>query len=151
MPLGSKNTPAFYNAIIQFFRNEWILIFNEIRHIISLTNSLAKVICNDRIIIDDILLFSNHTPTPLSYFSCVTSVFTKYRLSFKLSKCDFFKDRVEYVDHDLTANGNCPVRSKFSLFKDWLLPSHGIYLCPSSIYDVFTISIAFGLKLISNC
>ena len=151
MPFGPKNAPVFYTSMMWFLRDEWILFFNETRHIISLSNSPAKVVCNDSIIIDDALLFSNHTPTLLYYFSRVARVFTKYRLSFKLSKCDFFKDRVEYVDHDLTANGNCPVRSKFSLFKDWLLPSHGIYLCPSSSYDVFTISIAFGLKLISNC
>ena len=128
MPFGPKNAPVFYTSMMWFLRDEWILFFNETRHIISLSNSPAKVICNDSIIIDDALLFSNHTPTLLYYFSRVARVFTKYRLSFKLSKCDFFKDRVEYVGHDLTANGNCPARSKFSLIQDWSLPPHDIYL-----------------------
>ena len=89
MPFGPKNAPAFYTAMMQFLRGEWIIIFNETKDIISLTDSPTKIVYNDRIIIDNILLFSNHTPTLLHYFSCVAQVFTKYRLSFKLSKCDF--------------------------------------------------------------
>ena len=77
IPFGPKNTLEFYTTIMQFLRDEWILLLNETRHIISLTKSPAKVICNDHIIIDDILLFSTHTPTLLYYFSCVTRVFTK--------------------------------------------------------------------------
>ena len=57
MPFGLKNAPAFYTAMMQFLRDEWILLFNETRHIILLTNSPAKVICNDRVIIDDIFFF----------------------------------------------------------------------------------------------
>ena len=63
MPFGPKNAPAFYTAITQFLQDEWIMLFNEIKHIISLTDSPTKIVCNDRIIIDDILLFSNHIPT----------------------------------------------------------------------------------------
>ena len=91
MPFGPKNAPAFYTAMMKFLRGEWIMLFNETKHIISLTDSPTKIVCNDRIIIDDILLFFNHTPTLLHYFSCVSRVFTKYRLSFKLSKCDFLR------------------------------------------------------------
>ena len=31
---------------------------------------------------------------------------------------------VKFVDHDLTAGGNCPAQSKFNLIKDWSLPIH---------------------------
>ena len=55
-------------------------------------------------------------------------MFTKYRLSFKLTKCEFFKPRVEFVVHDLTTYGNCPAASKFDLIKHWFLPPHAIYL-----------------------
>jgi hypothetical protein len=47
----------------------------------------------------------------------------KYRLSLKLSKCDFLKERVEYVGHDLTSDGNCPSKSKFNMITDWPLPA----------------------------
>ena len=52
-------------------------------------------------------LFSYHILTLLYSLSCAAQVFTKYRLSFKLSKYDLFKDRVEYVGHDLTTKENC--------------------------------------------
>ena len=55
-----------------------------------MTNSPSYIVCDDYIIIDDIILFSNHVLTILHNFSYVTRVFTKYRLSFKLSKYDFF-------------------------------------------------------------
>ena len=63
MPFGPKNAPAFYTAMMQFLRGEWIMLFNETKHMFSLTDSPTKIVCNDRIIIDDILLFSNHIPT----------------------------------------------------------------------------------------
>jgi len=40
----------------------------------------------------------------------------------------FFKSRVEFVGHDLTASGNCPAQSKFNLIQDWPLPTHGTVL-----------------------
>ena len=128
MPFGPKNAPAFYTAMMQFLRADWTTLFNETKHVINVSNSPTTIVCNDRIIIDDILLFSNHIPTLLHYFSCVAQVFTKFRLSFKLTKCDFLKERVEYVGHDLTAKGNCPAESKFALIKEWPLPTHGISL-----------------------
>ena len=114
--------------MMHFLRDDWTILFNVTRHTINLSNSPTNIVCDDRIIIDDILLFSNHIPTLLHYFSCVAQVFTKFRLSFKLSKCDFLKERVEYVGHDLTANGNCPAESKFALIQEWPLPPHGISL-----------------------
>ena len=35
----------------------------------------------------------------------------------------FFKSRVEFVGHDLTASGNYPAQSKFNLIQDWPLPT----------------------------
>lgn len=40
-----------------------------------------------------------------------------------MEKCRFIEPRVEFVGHDLTANGNCPIQSKFDLIRDWMLPS----------------------------
>ena len=48
-----------------------------------------------------------------------------YRLSFKLSKCESFDPRVEYLGHDLTSSGNCPAKYKFNMIRDWTLPIHG--------------------------
>ena len=102
MPFGPKNAPAFYTTMMQFLRADWTVLFHETKHTINISDSPTTIICNDRIIIDDIFLFSNHIPTLLHYFSCVAHIFIKFRLTFKLSKYDFLKERVEYVGHDLT-------------------------------------------------
>ena len=59
------------------------------------------------------------------YLVCICAVFRKYRVSFRLDKCDFLKPRVEYVGHDVTNDGNCPTSSKFSMINDWRIPERG--------------------------
>ena len=102
--------------------------FNDTKHIVQSDIFLANIYCNRNTIIDDMLLYSIHISTLLHYFSLVPQVFTKYRLSFKLSKYDFFLPCVEYVRHDLIAVGNCPTLSKFQLVKHWSLSPHGVSL-----------------------
>ena len=89
MPFVPKNTPSFYTAMLQIRRDDWLVLSEETKHTLSVIIYHVTVICNDKIVIDDILLYSNHNPTLLQYFSCITTVFVKYRLSFKLSKYDF--------------------------------------------------------------
>ena len=103
--------------MMQYLRKEWLLLFADIKHDISFNSTPVSVVCNDNIIIDDILLYSNHVNTLINYFSCVAQVFTKYRLSFELTKYKFFKPRVEIVENDLTTYGNCPAESKFDLIQ----------------------------------
>ena len=90
-----------------------------------LVNSSTRLIFGSKTIIDDILLWCSHTDALLLLMECVCKVFRKYRVSFRLKKCDFLKDRVEYVGHDITNEGNCPAQSKFNLINDWQLPSTG--------------------------
>ena len=59
------------------------------------------------------------------YFECICKVFRKYRVSFRLNKCDFLQPQVEYVGRDVTNAGNCPVLSKFNMIDDWPLPNRG--------------------------
>ena len=91
-----------------------------------MTNSPSHIVFNDRIIIDDILLFSNHVPTICYHFSRVTQAFSKYRLSFKFSRYNFFQLRVKHVGYDLTARGDCPAVSKFDLLQSCSLQPYGI-------------------------
>ena len=88
MPFGSKNVPTINTDMIQFWRDNYIILFQETRHIIYRVKLWSNIINNNCIIIDNIILFSNYIPTILNYF-CVTQISTKYRLSFKLSKCNF--------------------------------------------------------------
>ena len=128
MPFGPKHSPTFHTAMMLSLRKEWLLLFADTKNVISCNNVPNTLICNDKIIIDDCLLYSIHVPSLLHYLSCVVQVITKYRLSFKLTKCDFFKLRVDFIGHDLTAYGNCPTESKFDLRQHWSLSLNAIFL-----------------------
>ena len=118
MPFGPRNAPAFYTCMMLIFRGEYDSLFKERR-----PNDTAHK--GSRTIIDDILLWSTSLDTLLAYFECVCSVFMKYRVTFQLKKCEFLTNRIEYVGHDITPDGNCPAESKFDLITDWPLPTTG--------------------------
>ena len=63
MSFGPKNASAFYTAMIQFLRADWTILFSKTNQTIKLSDSPSTIIFNNRIIIDDIILFSNHVPT----------------------------------------------------------------------------------------
>lgn len=139
MPFGPTNAPPFYTCMMHQLRDEWeILFIIKIRAMTSIGGEDIIVSDTDeitiggiilyrgsRVIIDDILLWASNLQVILVYFECVCEVFQKYRVSFRLDKCDFLKDRVEYVGHDLTPTGNCPAKSKFKMIDDWPLPTNG--------------------------
>ena len=128
MPFGPKNAPSFYTVMMQSLREKLLILFAETKNSISILNPPSTIICDDKIIMDDIIPFSNHDPTLLHYFLYVSYVFTKYRFLFKLSKDDYFKPRVEFVGYDLPTLGNCPSQSKFQLIEEWFLPAAGTSL-----------------------
>jgi hypothetical protein len=118
MPFGPRNAPAFYTCMMQIFRGKWEVLFRS--RYPSDSSHLGS-----RIIIDDILLWSTTIHSLLHLFECVCDVFMKYRVTFQLKKCEFLTNRIEYVGHDITPNGNCPAKSKFDLVTDWPLPTNG--------------------------
>ncbi|MGH7954887.1 MAG: reverse transcriptase family protein, partial [Gloeomargaritales cyanobacterium] len=115
VPFGPRNAPAVYTAMMRQFRHEWDGMFQA-------AEDPTDGVYGSRVIIDDILLWSNGVAKLLRYFECVCKIFRRYRCSFRLDKCDFFKGRFEYVGHDITSEGNCPARSKFDLINDWPMP-----------------------------
>ena len=42
--------------MIQSLRKEWLLLFADIKYIIRINSAPVSIVCNDKIIIDDILL-----------------------------------------------------------------------------------------------
>ena len=113
---------------MQTLHKDWLLLFADTKYLICETLDPDKVIYNDRIIIDDILLYSKHVLTLLHYVSCVAQVSTKYRIYFKLTKYKFMQSRVEFVGHNLAKYENCPAASKFELIENWPHPTHAISL-----------------------
>jgi hypothetical protein len=118
MPFGPRNAPAYYTCMMHFFQEEWNALFAT-RHPALLAHK------GSRVIIDDILLWSVVLDVVIKYFGCVVEVFMKYRVTFQLKKCEFLDNRIEYVGHDITPDGNCPAQSKFDLITDWPLPATG--------------------------
>ena len=49
----------------------------------------------------------------------------KYRVSFKLSKCEFFYNFFEYVGHVIIVGGNTIDQSKYDLINYWSTPTMG--------------------------
>lgn len=140
MPFGPTNAPLFYTCMIHQLRDKGEILFViKIRAIktigeakslyLTRTRSLLEASClwsrGSRVIIDGILLWASNLQIVLFllYFDCVCEVFQNYRVSFRFDKCDFLKDRVGYVGHDLTPTGICPAKSKFSMIDDWSLPT----------------------------
>jgi len=138
MPFGPTNAPPFYSCMMHQLKDEWETLFIvRVRSLSSIGGETITIDENDaiiiggktlyhgsRVIIDDILLWASNLDIILLYFECVCGIFQKYRVSFRLDKCDFLKDRVEYVGHDLTPKGNCPAQSKFDMIRDWKLPTN---------------------------
>ena len=81
-----------------------------------------EITTSSKSIIDDIILWCFHEELVIMYFECVCTVFRKYHVSFKLLKCKFLSNRVEYVGHDLLRNNITPANEKFDLINDWDLP-----------------------------
>jgi RNase H-like domain found in reverse transcriptase/Reverse transcriptase (RNA-dependent DNA polymerase) len=115
MPFGPCNAPPVYTAMMQQFEDKWEALFD-----FRFLNANPR---GCRVIVDDILLWSSNIPELLGYLKCVVSICMQYRLSLKLSKCDFLKERIEYVGHDLTPVDNCPAKSKYTLIDDWSIPT----------------------------
>ena len=139
MPFGPTNAPPLYTVIMKDLKDEWdkLFIIRVValkRHddaLITLTAANEIMIGNkllvsgSKTIIDDILLWCACKRLVMVYFECVCEVLSKYRVSFRLDKCEFLKSRVEYVGHDILSKGNCPAQSKFDMVNDWPLPASG--------------------------
>ena len=133
MPFCPTNAPTFYTATICNFKKERDELFlqrvGRLNHITDkvvkyssdsvITMDGKEITAGSKSITDDILLWCFHEGLVIMYFECVYAVFQKYHVRFKLSKCKFLSNRVEYVGHDLLRNDITPAKAKFDLINDW--------------------------------
>ena len=86
LPFGLTNSPSVFQAII--------------------SNTLASIIGEIAFVfLDDILIFSK---TEQKHLEDLTNVLDKLRhasLSLKLEKCEFFKEQINYLGHQINSNG----------------------------------------------
>ena len=131
MPTGPRNAPPVYTAMMHQFKAKWESLFN-----FRFPHAKPR---GCHVIVNNILQWSSNTQEMLGYLECVLSTCPEYRLSLNLSKCDFLKDHVEYVGHNLTPSGNSSAESKYSLINDWPIPtmvkSLHAFICLCNFYS----------------
>ena len=137
------NSPSFYTCIMSKSRIKYhALLIVTLRKMkvfgnmtVRATNAYTiylsgiKIFSDSKGITDNILIWYINLKLIMIYFKCVYKVFEKYCMSFRLNKGELFKDRVEYVGHNLNPTSNVPSKSRFNMIHDWKLPtsSQGLY------------------------
>ena len=128
MPLSPTNTPTFYTAMITYFKFDWIQLYKGIYCDPKLLPCGNQEVISSTFILDDLLIWLDGVAMLLNLFSCVCWVFNKYCCSFKLNKGEFLQLQYEYVERDITKDGNSPVSLKYQTILDW-----GVHLIEESI------------------
>jgi hypothetical protein len=117
MSCGPTDGSSTYTATMFELRQEWIALFK------SMFPEHIHLVANIRMMIDNILNWCTNPDALVDLFEYICIVFLKYRKSFRLDTCIFFKERFEYVGHDITSAGNCPAQSKFDMIQNWPRPT----------------------------
>ena len=58
-----------------YLRKEWLILFAGTKYGILINSVPVSIVCNDNIIINDILLYFNQFNKHLYYFCCVAQFF----------------------------------------------------------------------------
>lgn len=103
MPFGLTNAPAVFMALM-----------NDV-----LRPLLSKCVV---VFLDDILVFSKSPEEHLEHLREVLSLLRQHQLYAKRSKCDFGKDRVEFLGHVVSKQGLHTAENKVKAVLDWPLP-----------------------------
>ena len=108
MPFGIVNGPTYYVIFAFDMKDHWNNLAREYNIKIGPNN-------NTRIIIDDTYMFIQTYLDGIGYLRAILEISKRYNVSWKLKKCSFFPERVEFVGHDKRADGNSPAASKIPL------------------------------------
>ena len=86
---------------------------------------------------DDVIQFAVDEFTIKIIARCVCMIARKYNLTWKLKKCRWFPDKVEFVGVDIAKNGNTPAESKKARLSAWALPKTPRDIWLSSVMPLF--------------
>jgi hypothetical protein len=115
MPFGPTNGPATFIQMIHNLDSAWKALAEERRLTIDDDT-------NTNIIINDIFNWAKTFREALLYMECQLQICRPYRLSLSLKKSHFFPTRFEFVDINVSADGNRPAMSKHDLLRHWPIP-----------------------------
>ena len=72
--------------------------------------------------IDDILIFSKTKDEHLKHLSAVFKALSQHQYHVRLPKCEFFRDEVEFLGHNLTKDGITTQQPKVDALQGWQTP-----------------------------
>eukprot|EP00253_Pinus_taeda_P011652 PITA_11652 len=103
LPFGLTNAPATFmclmNSIFHPYLDRFVLIF-----------------------IDDILIYSRTIEEHYEHLRRVLQTLREHQLYAKFSKCDFFKEEIQYLGHVITKEGIAVDPEKIKAIMDWPVP-----------------------------
>ena len=74
------------------------------------------------VFIDDILIYSKYEEEHKEHLKIVLQELQDHQLFAKFSKCDFFKDKIQYLGHVVTKEGISVDPEKIKVIGDWPIP-----------------------------
>ena len=81
-------------------KNSGIAFQKNMQHVLSSLSSTNIIIY-----IDDILIMSNTFQEHLTLVSKVLHMLSEYNIKIKVKKCDFFKEKVDFLGHVISGDG----------------------------------------------
>ena len=76
------------------------------------------------VFIDDILIYSKTEEEHKEHLKIVLRELQDHQLFAKFSKCDLFKDKIQYLGHVVTKEGISIDPKKIKVIEDWLAPKY---------------------------
>jgi hypothetical protein len=103
MPFGLTNAPAVFQTVMN-------RLFGP---------ALNKFLC---VYLDDLLVFSNTPEEHLHHLKWVLNRLLTSNLKAKLSKCHFFREKLNFLGHVISADGVSPDPAKVETIVNWPKP-----------------------------
>jgi len=104
LPMGLTNAPATFmhlmNQIFQAYLDEFVIVF-----------------------LDDVLIYSRTLADHRRHVRQVLDVLRQHQLYAKESKCEFFRDHVEFLGHRVDREGMHMMEDKVRAIRDWPTPT----------------------------
>ena len=89
----------------------------------SMNNVMHKYLDKFMVVfIDDILIYSESEEKHKEHLKIVFQELQDHQLFAKFSKCDFFKDKIQYLGHVVTKEGISVYPEKIKVIEDWQVP-----------------------------